>query len=128
MCRSASQVERRRRLLADIADRLHDGDAARVVREPPGNELVEDDAERVDVGPQVDVAAVAAGLLRAHVRERPLDRSHRAHHRRHVGIRDAREAEVEDLGAGVGDEDVRRLQVAVDDAALVGVADAPGRW
>ncbi len=116
-------VERLRRLLADVADRLHDRHAPRRIRELPGEELVEDDAERVDVGPEVDVAAVAARLLRAHVRERPLDRADLGHHRgrRHVRVRDAREAEVEDLRARVRDDDVRGLQVAVDHAALVGV-------
>ena len=39
-----------------------------------------------------------------------------------------RHAEVADLGpAVVGQQDVRRLQVAVDDAALVGVVDGAGQ-
>ena len=54
-----------------------------------------------------------------------MDLTDVAHHRgrRHVRVRDAREAEVEDLGAGVRDDNVRGLQVAVDDAALVRVVD-----
>jgi hypothetical protein len=37
-------------------------------RPPPGEQLVEDDAERVDVAGRADEGAVAAGLLGGHVR------------------------------------------------------------
>ena len=67
-------------------------------------------------------------LLGTHVAHGP---DHLARHRLHrglqVGLRRAREAEVEHLRlARLGDEDVGRLQVAVDDAALVRVLHGVG--
>ena len=67
-------------------------------------------------------------LLGAHVADRAdhLAR-HRLHRRLQLGLRRAREPEVEHLGlARFGDEDVGRLQIAVDDAALVRVLDGVG--
>ena len=102
-------------------------------RERPAEHLVEDAPERPDVGSLVD--APAARGLRAHVRRRSEDhtghRSERGDGRRHRGIgrRGAAvarrverlgETEVEDLDHAVGGQlDVRRLQVAVNDPALV---------
>ena len=96
----------------------------------PGRHLVEDRAEREEVGPGIE--RLAPRLLRRHV-------VHRAHrrarvgqlhvgHRRAVGAADEGgvrgelgEAEVEDLElARRGHEDVRGLDVAVDDALGVG--------
>ena len=113
--------QRARRRLADRHDRLHDR-RVRVVRLATGEDLVEENAERVDVGAEVDVPAVAPRLLRAHVRDRSLDRPDLAQHGRgiHVRVRDAREAEVEDLHlARLVHDQVRRLEVPVDHAALV---------
>ena len=110
-----------------------------------GDELVDEDAERVDVAAQVDLEGGASCLLGAHVRHRSADVAELAQLARlGIRVRDAREAEVEDLdlreargpptwlpvaleppGGRRDDEDVRRLQVAVDDSALVGVADGP---
>ncbi len=47
---------------------------ARLEREPAGQQLVERDAERIQVGPAVDGTVHPARLLRRHVRQRALDR------------------------------------------------------
>ena len=90
-----------------------------------GEHLVRQRAERVDVGAAVD-DAIARRLLGAHVLRRA---------ERQSGLRDARAAGVGD-GEGdaeVGDErlafleeDVLRLQIAVDDALAVGVVERAG--
>ena len=80
-----------------------------VERALAGEELVEDEAERVDVAARRDLAA--GELLGRHV-------GRRAGADRFTG--DAGEAEVgdADLAAAV-EHDVRRLEIAMDDAALV---------
>jgi hypothetical protein len=103
---------------------LLEGDEAVAVAEHElvGEELVEDDAERVDVGALIEGAA--EGLLGRHVRDLALDG--------HVGVDGGRgsgavdvagagggagDAEVEDLhGAREAQHDVVRADVAVDDA------------
>ena len=93
--------------------------------------LVEDHAEGPDVRPPVDGAAL--GLLGAHVGGRAQDGAHLGHRGgdrggvREVSFVDAvagvgpGQTEVEDLDlARVGDLHVRGLEVAVDDALLVG--------
>ena len=95
-----------------------------------GQHLEEHDPEGPDVGPPVD--RLPAGLLRRHVGSGAEDEAGRGagvgerRGLRQVGRRGARalprlgEAEVENLGLAVGGQlDVRRLEVAVDDALLV---------
>jgi len=101
---------------------------ARVERPRAGHELVEQHAERVDVGPGIDVAAVE-DLLRAHVlgrAEQPLVGSQQ----RLLGglaVEGLGDAEVDHarhrLTVVHGHEHVRRLDVAVDDALVVAVLD-----
>jgi len=95
------------------------------------DELVEEDAQRVEVDPPVELEAlVAHGLLGRHVLRRP-------HHHPRLGrdllaralepLEDLGQAEVENLDhlfpAGPGDEhEVLRLDVAVEDAEGVGGA------
>ena len=119
-----------RRRIAD-EDRGHDRDRRRAgERAAPRQHLVEHDAEREDVGAMV--RGVAVHLLRRHVAHGP---HHDAGHRLWRGgqrrvrqalggwRRELGQAEVEDLDAVLRrDEDVRRLQVAMDDALLVGCA------
>jgi hypothetical protein len=87
--------------------------------------LVEDAAERVDVGAVVEVGAVA--LLGAHVLR---GAEHLAGPGQLHGVEAAGDAEVEDFNDGGDadglDEDVVGLEVAVEDAVLVRLAEALG--
>ncbi len=109
----------------------------RVERAPARHRLVEDAAEREDVGAVID--GLALDLLRRHVADRSHDRSH-ARVRAGPGGRDARllvrrpglhqlrEAEVEHLREAVlRDHDVPWLEVSVNDPRPVGLGDAVGR-
>ena len=113
--------------------RLFEGDLAQqllaVVAREGGLEreqLVERDAERVDVAAVVDDDALGERLLGAHVAERAQEV---AGHR-HAGVGfDAREAEVGDPELAALPsiyEQVGRLDVAVEDAVLVGVVEGFG--
>ncbi|MCU0241095.1 MAG: hypothetical protein MUF51_01575, partial [Vicinamibacteria bacterium] len=89
-------------------------------RPPPGQHLEQDQADSIDVGACVD--ALAAGLLGREI-------GHRAHHgadRRDLldpGV--IGDAEVHhDRAALAVDHDVARLEIAMDDAALVDGGDA----
>ena len=101
---------------------------ARAERGRPRQQLVEEDAEGIDVRPRVDVER-PLGLLRAHVLggpdHRPVHREERLARRPDRGR--LGDAEVDHLRvrlAVVGrDEDVRRLDVAVDETLRVGVLD-----
>jgi hypothetical protein len=99
--------------------------AAHVVGEPAGQELVKDHAQRVDVAADVEVGRVGRHLLRAHVGERAHDLAGGGlQGGLPVRVGGARHAEVQDLGlARRVDQDVRRLQVPVDDRLLMGVMD-----
>ena len=101
----------------DFRDRHVDG-----VRVSASQCLVEDDAERVDVRPRVHLVGVPAGLLGGHVGVRPVDAAGDGDHRFGGLGQRLGQAEVEHAGVAVHvHEDVARLEVAVDDAALVGV-------
>ena len=126
-----SSRDRPRLLLEDRRD-----DACRTVAVEgplPGDELVEHEPEREDVAARVGLLPFE--LLRRHVLQRAEDRAgagRRAADRRHVRRQLRRglgQAEVEELDAALGDEDVRRLQIPVDDAVAVrgveGIEDLP---
>ncbi len=102
----------------------------------PREGLVEHDAQRPDVGPLID-GLLAAGLLGRHVERRaddgaglgerplPLLRPHLAGH-------DLGDAEVQHLeqplpAVALRQEEVRRLDVAVEDALRVGLLQAQAR-
>ena len=97
-------------------------------RRAAGQDLVKDDAECVDVGSGIDVEGVERRLLGGHVERGASDAAEGGEQRLfgelHPGGR-LGEAEVDHLGDGLPvmtlDEDVRRLEVAVDDPFLVGV-------
>jgi hypothetical protein len=116
--------QRRRVLLQDRSERL--GGAVRLEGTPPAQHLVQDRSEREQVGSLIDFAA--AHLLGRKIAERAADRRigvqrQRGSRRRLAGaiLRETRETEVENLDpVRAGDEQVLGLQVAVDDAALVG--------
>lgn len=98
----------------------------------PGEQLVGDDAERVQVGPVVR-GRVAERLLGRHVRggaHRDAQRRERASVRRPAALRGRVErlgdAEIRDEGVPLGKEDVLRLQVAVHHALAVRVRERVG--
>ena len=110
----------RRLLVGDLVDDLVDGRS--VERYAAGDRLVKDGAQGEDVASSVDLVRVPAGLLRGHVGRGPHDGA--ALREVRLGVGGLRQAEVGDLGDAVRvDQDVRRLDVAVDDAVLVGVVD-----
>jgi hypothetical protein len=101
---------------------------ARVERGRTGHQFVQQHAEGVDVGAGVDVGGAGVGLLGAHV----LGRADELVEFREEGslgqpvIDRLGDAEVDDLRDGPpvlvdSDQDVGRLEVAVDDGLLVGV-------
>jgi len=95
-------------------------DAAAPERVPPGEALVEDDADGPDV--RCGGRLLAAQPLGRDVRERPGDVAGR---RQRLLVRELRQPEVEQAGAPVvgAEQDVGRLHVAVDDAARVRVRE-----
>ena len=85
--------------------------------------LEETDAERVDVHAAVEAAALRRDLLGRHVRRSSEQRARQRDRRAVLLV--ARESEVEgDRLARRGDHQVRRLDVAVYQPALVGVLQA----
>ena len=85
-------------------------------------QLEEDDAQAVDVAAPVN--GFALGLLRAHVERTAQDGSGGGEFVVGGGL--LGDAEIGEKGGAVGaEEDVRRLDVPVHDAALVGVAERP---
>ena len=108
--------ERRRRAVEDAAQHGVDRAGKRLlIRE----QLVEDRADGEDVAPVIDLRT--RDLLGRHVIERA------EHHARlrHARVGQARDAEVEDLERAFGgDDQVGRLDVAMDDAGVVRVGEA----
>ena len=90
------------------------------MRQAAGQHFVAHRAQRVDVAARVGIARLPGQLLRAHVRQGAHDLPGLGHVGGGVALQ-AGDAEVQDLRlAALVDQHVRRLQVAVDDAALVG--------
>ena len=111
--RACGIESRRRRMENRVDDR---GRRPSFERAAPGHHFVQDDAKREDVGPRVE--RIAQRLLGRHVQNRS-NRGARIGERcrRLGGLGDRGKAEVEQLRvAARRDEDVRRLDVAVDDA------------
>ena len=122
------RAQRRRRVHRN--HRAQSGRAGRVEDRRGREQLEEDRAERPDVRAEVDVLQ-AAHLLGRHVERRAHHRVGRGQVRR-VLVDGLRDAEVEDLHARravgrLGDEEVLRLEVAMDDAELVRLADRLAR-
>jgi hypothetical protein len=112
--------DRRRRVVEVLRQELHQ----RLPFEgrPPGQHLVEHDAQRVDVGPPVD--GVAHDLLGRHVLRRAQDLAGARHRRPLAVVEELGDAEIEHarevLAPGaLGEDDVVRLEVAVNDAVCV---------
>jgi hypothetical protein len=107
----------RRRRLRRV--RHHQRERLRVhERRPPGEDLVQHDAERVQVGAGVD--GLAAGLLGRHV---AAGAEHRARQRVRRALEDPRDAEVDDprdeVPVGLLHEHVPRLEIAVNHPLIV---------
>src|SRR5262249_31336949 len=123
-----------RLFLADYAQHFQQRrllDALPRQRRRTGQELVEQDAQRVNVAPRVDVLVVGLRLLGRHVFRRADDGTE-AGEQRGVGEPlpgGLGHAEVDyfhnRLAVEQGDQDVARLEVAVNDALLVGVLHRP---
>lgn len=126
----------RARLLqrVQLQDRDHRlGRAVALERPAPEEHLVEDGAEGEDVGAMV--GGQAAELFGGHVSDRADERARRGRGRRgdgglfrprlELGPGELGQAEVQDLHAPVvRDEEVRRLEIAVDDPLRVGHGQA----
>ena len=80
--------------------------------------VVQDAAERVDVGAAVE--RLAPDLLGAAVVDCPEEGAGLCHR---LGARALGEAEVAEVGVPVGEQDVRRLEVAMDQVGAVGVVE-----
>jgi len=118
-------VDALRHARLDLGDRAHDVGQRAVggMRQRARHQLEEHDAERVDVAAHVDRVGGAAQLLGRRVSER-ADEPARPRDRRGggAGVDALGQPEVEDARlARRIDADVPGLQVAVDDAVLVGV-------
>jgi hypothetical protein len=103
---------------------------AQLVGERAGEQLEGEHAQRVHVAARVDGARVAADLLRAHVGDRAGDLPGKRLARGQIGVllHGPGHPEVDHLGPGIAgaallDEDVRRLEVTVDDPVEMAVVD-----
>ena len=116
LLRHRAALGERRRLL--VADGLEQGQVvAATERRPAGQHLVEDATQRPEVAALVDLHA--AGLLGRHVGDGADCRARIGEPARRAG--QLGEAEVEDLHLAVlGQHEVRRLDVAMDDAGVMG--------
>ena len=116
---------------ADDADDVGRRPAGEAIGQSAGEQLVEQHAERVDIrgrGHRVAAYLLGAGVLRRHQLQPGSGRRERL--ARELGIQQLGDAEVQQLGCAIGDDEhVGRLDVAVDDQVLVRVlnrgADVP---
>ena len=108
---------------ADDADDVGRHAAGEPVRQPAGEQFVEQHAERVDIrggGHRVAANLLGAGVFRRH--QLQPGRGRRERLARELGIEQLGNPEVQQLGCALSDhEHVRRLDVAVDDQVLVRV-------
>ena len=128
----ATRARTRRVLREDGLPQLPIARAPHVEGRLPDEQLVEQHPQRVHVGPRVDVRT-RLELLGAHVRRSadgmlPREVVGDLVQRRRRGLGDT---EVDDLrlrvAVDLGDQDVRRLEVAVDHSVLVRVLDGQAR-
>jgi hypothetical protein len=104
----------------DLFQNLQDGIAPE--GSASGEQFVEHRAEAEDVRAAVHAVALAAGLLRAHVRRRPGESAALAEI-----LLPEREAEIDHIGLACGvKEDIGRFDVAVDEMVTVGVVQRLG--
>ncbi len=90
---------------------------------PAGQALVEDRSQGINVGSRTDALLVAGRLLRGHVGRGAQDRAGRC--QLAILFQTPGHTKVGDLGSAcLGQQHVGRLEVAVDDAVLVGVVNS----
>ncbi len=107
----------------DLEHRVHR--RGRLERRPAGEQSVQRRAQGVHVGRRPDLASLAAGLLRRHVAGRAHDLARAGQPA--VALDLLRQPEVGDPRVALlVEQDVARLQVAVNHAALVGILDRVG--
>ena len=113
-----------RRLLLVLEQLLEHGPLGE--RRPAGEHVEQRAAERIEVAADVDVARVA-GLLGADVVERAERHPALGQPVVAVALEPAGQAHVDELRPALGrDDDVRRLDVAMDDPALGGMDQGVG--
>ena len=95
------------------------------VGQSTGEEFVENDAQRVDIAARVERQGIGGDLLRAHIGECAEQLSHVGlTGRLHIAVGHAGQTKIENLGLAVLlHQNVSRFQIAVDDAALMGMLD-----
>ena len=111
-------------LLADHAGGLDHAPRGQIIWKLTGKQLIQYDAQSINIAAGVNVVGIGHTLFGAHVQQRPdelsdfgLECGHR-----HVRIGGAGHAEVDDFGLAVRvHEDVAGFQVTVDDALLMAV-------
>ena len=113
---------RHRVLKTHLLERIDRGRAPK--RRAAGQQLVKDRTERIYVRRRPHFVRFSLGLLGRHVRRRAQDRARGGQ----VARLQLGQTEVGDLGRVVrGEQDVRRLQVPVDDAQPMSRLDGPGK-
>ena len=120
-------------LLADLSAHFIEPRRCQLLRikgRAAGEQFVEQHAERVDVGAGVDVQSAHLRLLRTHVGGRAhelIKGGEQGFVREPLIVRGLGQAEINHLGhrhvVVLRDENVRRFEVAMDDAFLVRVLD-----
>ncbi len=126
--REVGQAQLRERRRRRLGVRPHQPVHRRGLERPPARQhFVQKDADAVEVAPAVHL--VAAHLLRGDVLRRARGRRQRVieqlvrrdvQERRHLGQAEVHQLQLLDRRAGVDNHQVARLDVAVDDAGVVG--------
>ena len=127
--------KRRRRGLPYHAGRLVDRSLPKFIGRLAGEQFVEHDAQRVYVGPHVQLVRIGVELFRAHVLKRADELAHVGVQacQSHVGVGASRDPKIDHLGLATDiDENIARLQITMDDASLMtvghGQADLPKQF
>ncbi len=126
-----ARTDARKRSRLDLlhnAGHLVDRPLGDVIGQTACEQFVEHDPERIHVGPDIETVGCPVELFGGHVGERAHELTdvgvHRGEGRVAVGV--SRHAEVDDLRTPRGiDQNVSRLQIAMDDALLMAVSDRP---
>ena len=116
-------------VVAQPAQEFVESDFAQIEGRHAHQQLVKQDAQRVNIGARVDILTRREGLLRAHILRSSDERSDAREHgvRRQLLGERLGDSEIDDLRRGMaiqlGDENVGGFQIAVDDGLLMRVLD-----